>query len=88
MTAVSLFIQIAGFLETLAPDVVWIGLLTPVFFSLLGLADVVGLPVPRATIRTIELSVLLAYVGSIAISHPRSSVAANVSKTAGSGGHA
>lgn len=83
----SLFIQIVGFLETLVPDVVWIGLLTPVCFSLLGLAEVMGLPVPRATIRTIELSVLLAYVGSIAISHPRSSVAAHASKTAGSRSH-
>lgn len=83
----SVFIQIAGFLETLVPDLIWIGLLTPVFFSMLGLAEVMGLLVPRATIRTIELSVLLAYVGSIAISHPRSSVPAHASKTAGSRGH-
>lgn len=66
------FIQIAGFLEVLAPDAFWLGLLTPFFFSMIGLAEAAGLLPPRGTTYTIELSVLLAYVGSITISHPGS----------------
>jgi hypothetical protein len=67
--------QIAGFLEVLVPDPFWIGLLTPMFFNMISLAEALGLLVPRGTICAIEVSVLLAYVGSIAISRPSSRMA-------------
>jgi hypothetical protein len=66
---VPVFIQIAGFFEVLVPDSFWIGLWTPIFFSMISLAESVGLLVPRGTTCTIEASVFLAYVASIAIPH-------------------
>lgn len=63
-------IQIAAFVEFLAPDFFWICLLTPVFFSLIGFAEAVGLFASRGRICAFELSIFLAYLASIAIILP------------------
>jgi hypothetical protein len=81
---VSTFIQIARFLEVLVPDPIWTGLLTPVFFSLISLAESLGLLLPRGTTYTVEVSVLLAYLGSVALSHPGSRTARQPSEPAAS----
>lgn len=60
-------IQIAAFAEFLAPDFLWIGLLTPMFFAVIGIAEAVGLSIPGGGIRAFELSIFLAYLASIAI---------------------
>jgi hypothetical protein len=81
---VSVFIQIERFLEVLVPDSIWIGLLTPAFFSMISLAESLGLLLPRGTTCAVEVSVLLAYLGSVTLSHPGSRTARQPSEPAAS----
>lgn len=76
------FIQIAGLLEVLSPDPFWFWVLAPLFFNMIGLAYVVGLLRPRGTTNTMEVSVSLAYLGSIAIARPSSCMAPQPSEPA------
>lgn len=69
------FIQIAGLLENLFPDPFWIGLLTTAFFSIICFADDLGLITSLGNIRTFELSVVLAYVSFVAMTHRGSCLA-------------
>lgn len=75
-------IQIAGSLEVLAPDPCWFWVLTPLFSNMIGLAEAVGLLPPRGTTSTMEVSVSLAYRGSIAIARSSSRMAPQPSELA------
>ena len=70
----SLLLQIAEFAEVLVPDLLWLGLLAPVCFTLIRVGNVVGLGTTMGINRTFELSLLLAYLISIVFrlcgSHP------------------
>lgn len=68
------FIQIARLLENLVPDPSWIGLLTTVFSSIICFADDLGLITSLGNIHTSELSVVLAYVSFVAMTHNGSSL--------------
>lgn len=63
----SALIQIAALTEFLAPDFFWICLLTPVFFSMIGIAEAVGLFASEGSFRAFELSIFLAYLASIVL---------------------
>lgn len=76
------FIQFAGLLEVLVPDPFWFWVLTLVFFNMIGLAEAVGLLPPRGATYTMEVSVSLAYLGSIAIARPSSRMAPQPSEPA------
>ena len=76
------FIQIAGLLEVLVPDPFWFWVWTPVFFNMIGLAEAVRLLPPRGTAFTMEVSVSLAYLGSVAIARPSSCMAPQPSQPA------
>ena len=65
----SLLLQIAEFAEVLVPDLLWLGLLAPVCFTLIRVGNVVGLGTTMGINRTFELSLLLAYLLSIAVRH-------------------
>jgi hypothetical protein len=75
-------IQIAALAEFLAPDFVWLGLLAPVFFTMIRIAGADGLIAPRGSIHDFELSVLLAYLASVAITLPDTRPAALSSEPA------
>lgn len=63
-------IQLGAFLEVLAPDSVWLSLLTLAFFNMIVFAEALGVLASWGTVRVLELSVLLAYVVSIGIFAP------------------
>jgi len=64
-----LLLQIAAFAEVLVSDLLWLGLLVPVCFTLIRVGNVVGLGAAMGINRTFELSLLLAYLLSIAVRH-------------------
>ena len=61
----SALIQIAALTEFVLPDCFWIGLLTPVFFSMIGIAEAAGLKTSQGSVHSFELSVFLSYLASI-----------------------
>lgn len=65
-----MLIQIAALTEFLAPDFVWLGIFTPVLFTVIRIAEAESLIAPRGSIHAFELSVLLAYLASAAITKP------------------
>jgi hypothetical protein len=65
-----ILIQIGALARFLAPDFAWLGILTPLFFTVIGIAEAQGLIAPRGNIQAFELSVLFAYLASAAITLP------------------
>jgi hypothetical protein len=65
-----ILIQIGALARFLAPDFVWLGILAPLFFTVIGIAGTKGLIASRGSIRAFALSVLLAYLASVAITLP------------------
>jgi hypothetical protein len=63
----SLLLQFAEFAEVLIPDLLWLGLLAPVCFTLIRVGEAFGLGTTMGINRTFELSLLLAYLISIAV---------------------
>ena len=61
-------IELVAFLEVLAPDLFWIGLLTPACFSMICVAEDLGVLASTGSIRLFEMSVFLAYLASLGIS--------------------
>ncbi|HWH60131.1 MAG TPA: hypothetical protein VN682_21060 [Terriglobales bacterium] len=77
-----IFNQIGARTEFLAPDFVWLGILTPPFFSVIGVAEAEGLIALSGSIHAFELSVLLSYLASAAIKLPNTRSAALSSEPA------
>lgn len=59
--------QIVEFARILVPDLIWLSLLTPTSLSVIRLQQAIGLAAPMKSSRTFEMSLLLAYLISIAI---------------------
>ena len=64
-----LLLQIAAFAEVLVPDLLWLGLMVPVCFTVIRVGEALGLGTTMGINRTFELSLLLAYLLSIAVRH-------------------
>jgi len=58
--------QFAEFAEVLVPDLSWLGLWAPVFFTLIRVGETRGLRTTTGISRAFEQSLLLAYLISIA----------------------